>query len=136
MGIVGVGTTVAGVLAGLPVRAVASLAALAGAGCWASSPYKRELERLGEHFRAWRASTLRIREERWEQLVSIGQLKRARVSVVNADVVFAEPAADDQNREAILRAQARIGNVWDSVGAVVILDETYGSGLGCIQSHT
>jgi hypothetical protein len=84
---------------------------------------RAELDRLDEHFKAWRASTIKSREEHHEFLFELGALAKAGTRVEEGELRFPEPSGSDAQKEAMKRAQARVSTIWDRLGALVTLED-------------
>lgn len=89
---------------------------------------REELDRLDEHFKAWRASTKVTRKEKHDYLLDLNSIVIAGTRVVDGALSFPRIPADDPGKDRIKQAQARVQMVWDRLGAVVTLGDAEANG--------
>jgi hypothetical protein len=86
---------------------------------------QRELGRLDQQFKAWRATMLSTRTETVEQVLSLDDLRRAGVGLQGQKLVLApRPAAAEQVEQTVI--DAAIGSVrqlWSQLGIAAVVED-------------
>lgn len=93
-----------------------------------SAIVRDEIERLDNHFNAWRATTIKSRVESHERLLSLEVIREAGVTVKGDEVSWGDNSDSSAENKQSTPTETKINNInkireiWDKFGVLVIMD--------------